>query len=60
MKIMKKTAPARKPRIDASENASDTEATKKKPVMARNAAETTYAIGDAKYVRTSLLAINQM
>ena len=48
MKIMKNTAPARKPRTDASEKASDTEATKKNPVIARNAADTTYAIGDAK------------
>jgi hypothetical protein len=48
MKIMKNTAPARKPRMEASEKASETDATKKKPVMARNAAETTYAIGEAK------------
>ena len=47
MKIMKKTAPARKPRIEASANASDTDATKKNPVMARNAAATTNAIGEA-------------
>ena len=47
-KIMKKTAPARNPRMVASENASETEATKKKPVIARNAAATTYAMGDAK------------
>ena len=40
-KIMKKTAPARNPRIVASENASDTDATKKNPVIARNAAATT-------------------
>ena len=58
-KIMKKTAPARKPRMVASENASETEATKKNPVIARNAAATTYAIGDAKYVRISLTAIVQ-
>ena len=48
MKIMKKMAPARKPRMVASEKASETDATKKKPVIARNAAETTYAMGEAK------------
>ena len=41
----------------ASANGSETEATKKNPVIARNAAATTYAIGDAKYVRTSFQAI---
>ena len=60
MNIMKNMAPARNPRIVASENASDTDATKKNPVMARKAADTTYAIGEAKYVFTSLSAIVQM
>ena len=45
---MKNTAPAKNPRIEASEKASETDATKKNPVIAKNAAETTYAIGDAK------------
>ena len=48
IKIRKNTAPARNPLIDASANAFDTDATKKKPVTATNAAATTYAIGDAK------------
>ena len=60
MKIMKKIAPAKYPRMLASANASDTDATKKNPVMAKNAADTTYAIGDEKYVRISLIAITEM
>ena len=35
MKIIKKVAPARYPLILASENASETDATKKKPVIAK-------------------------
>jgi hypothetical protein len=41
----------------ASEKGSETEATKKKPVIARKDAATTYAIGDAKYVFISFQAI---
>ena len=39
-KIIKKTAPARNPLILASENASETEATKKNPVIVKNEAAT--------------------
>jgi hypothetical protein len=45
-KIRKKTAPAKKPLILASENASDTEAMKKNPVTVKNEAATIYAMGD--------------
>ena len=46
--------------MEASAKASETDATKKKPVIARKAAATTYAMGDAKYVRISLRAIIDM
>ena len=55
--IIKNTAPARKPLILASEKASDTDATKKKPVIVKKEAATIYAIGDFRYPINSLLKI---
>ena len=55
--IIKNTAPARKPLILASEKASETDATKKKPVIVKKEAATIYAIGDFRYPINSLLKI---
>ena len=46
--------------MEAYSKSSETDATNKKPVIARKAAAKTYAMGDAKYVRISLRAIIDM
>ena len=55
--IIKNTAPARKPLILASEKASDTDATKKKPVIVKKEAATKNAIGAFRNPINSLLKI---